>query len=81
MLFGYVILKDTLLTNMKSVTLTPISIIESSVNELSFLGVAFVMLGAIVSTTVKLDIERITLPLVSFAKNVTLYVPKLRGIR
>ena len=75
LLFGYVILNETLLTKILSVTLTPISIAVPVPNELSFIGVAFNILGRVGSVTVKLMIVILLLPLVSFAKKVTLYVP------
>ena len=53
---------------------------EPRTNELSFLGVAFRKSGEVPSVTVKLMIVMIRLPLVSFAKKVTLYVPIEEGI-
>ena len=68
-------LNETLLTKILSVTLTPSSIAVPVPNELSLRGVALVMFGLVGSVTVKLIIVILLLPLVSFAKKVTLYVP------
>ena len=63
--------------NVLSVTLIAISIVLPALKMLSFTGVALVILGPVKSETVKLFNVLIRLPLVSFAKKLTLYVPSV----